>query len=61
MDEPGFNHRMPNLNAALGCAQMERLEVMLANKRKIAEQYGFLAMQSFQFVKEPDYTSLITG
>lgn len=55
-DEPGFNYRMPNLNAALGCAQMEQLEVMLANKRKIAERYEqFFSDTEFQFVKEPDY------
>ena len=55
-DEPGFNYRMPNLNAALGCAQMEQLEAMLANKRKIAEQYEyFFTDTDFRFVKEPDY------
>lgn len=55
-DEPGFNYRMPNLNAALGCAQMEQLEVMLANKRIIAERYEqFFSDTEFQFVKEPDY------
>ncbi|NLD01341.1 MAG: LegC family aminotransferase [Gammaproteobacteria bacterium] len=55
-DEPGFNYRMPNLNAALGCAQMEQLEAMLANKRKIAEQYEqFFSETEFKFVKEPDY------
>ncbi|WP_347361382.1 DegT/DnrJ/EryC1/StrS family aminotransferase, partial [Vibrio vulnificus] len=35
-DEPGFNYRMPNLNAALGCAQMEVLEHYLAQKRQLA-------------------------
>lgn len=55
-DEPGFNYRMPNLNAALGCAQLERLEAMLASKRKIAEHYErFFAVTDYQFVKEPDY------
>lgn len=55
-DEPGFNYRMPNLNAALGFAQMEQLEAMLTNKRKIAEQYEhFFADTDFRFVKEPDY------
>jgi aminotransferase in exopolysaccharide biosynthesis len=55
-DEPGFNYRMPNLNAALGCAQMERLEVMLGSKRQIAERYeNFFADFDFQFVKEPEY------
>lgn len=38
-DEVGFNYRLPNLNAALGCAQMERLENMLARKRRLAEHY----------------------
>lgn len=55
-DEPGFNYRMPNINAALGCAQMEQLETMLANKRKIAEQYAdFFADTELKFVKEPEY------
>ena len=38
-DEIGFNSRLPNLNAALGCAQMERLDAMLAAKRRLAERY----------------------
>jgi len=38
-DEIGYNYRMPNLNAALGCAQMERLPWMLQVKEKIANQY----------------------
>jgi perosamine synthetase len=39
-DEIGFNYRMPNLNAALGCAQMEQLEGFLSAKREIAERYA---------------------
>ena len=39
-DEVGYNYRLPNLNAALGCAQMERLSEMLAVKAKIAERYA---------------------
>ena len=55
-DEPGFNHRMPNLNAALGCAQMERLDSILENKRTLAHQYqAFFAGSGWQFVTEPDY------
>lgn len=55
-DEAGFNYRMPNLNAALGCAQMEQLEAKLASKRVIAEQYAnFFEDSDLQFVKEPDY------
>lgn len=38
-DEIGYNYRMPNINAALGLAQLEQLEVMLASKRKIANAY----------------------
>jgi perosamine synthetase len=38
-DEVGYNYRMPNLNAALGCAQMERLDEFLAIKNKLADQW----------------------
>jgi len=55
-DEPGFNYRMPNLNAALGCAQMEVLEEYLMKKRILAEQYSnFFSGSEFTFVKEPGY------
>ncbi|MEF1170801.1 LegC family aminotransferase [Vibrio sinaloensis] len=55
-DEPGFNYRMPNLNAALGCAQMEVLEEYLVKKRILAEQYTSLFSGSeFTFVQEPSY------
>lgn len=39
-DEVGFNYRMPNLNAALGCAQLERLADMLASKRQLVDRYS---------------------
>ncbi|HHF2884621.1 LegC family aminotransferase [Vibrio diabolicus] len=55
-DEPGFNYRMPNLNAALGCAQMEVLEPYLKNKRQLAHQYqAFFAGSDVTFVVEPEY------
>lgn len=55
-DEPGFNYRMPNINAALGCAQMEQLEAKLASKRIIANRYEeFFSDSEFKFVKEPEY------
>lgn len=38
-DEVGYNYRLPNLNAALGCAQMERLPWMLDVKQQIADRY----------------------
>lgn len=55
-DEPGFNYRMPNLNAALGCGQMERLDIFLKQKRMLAQQYEtFFEGSEFKFVKEPEY------
>lgn len=39
-DEIAYNYRLPNLNAALGCAQMERLPEFLAIKHKLALQYA---------------------
>ncbi len=55
-DEPGFNYRMPNLNAALGCAQMEVLETYLDQKRLLADCYGdFFTGTDFKFITEPDY------
>lgn len=38
-DEVGYNYRMPNLNAALGCAQLEQLPKFLASKRVLASRY----------------------
>lgn len=38
-DEIGFNYRMPNINAALGLAQMEKLDLFLDKKRQIADAY----------------------
>ncbi|HIF9178876.1 TPA: LegC family aminotransferase [Photobacterium damselae] len=55
-DEPGFNYRMPNLNAALGCAQMEVIELYLKQKRQLAEGYkDFFNGTDFKFVTEPEY------
>jgi len=39
-DEIGYNFRMPNLNAALACAQLEKLEAFLADKRALASEYA---------------------
>jgi len=51
-DEVGYNYRMPNLNAALGCAQIERLPEMLAVKAKVAERYSrFFAGRETKLVK----------
>lgn len=55
-DEPGFNYRMPNINAALGCAQMEVIESYLKKKRHLANQYkDFFEGSEYKFVSEPEY------
>jgi aminotransferase in exopolysaccharide biosynthesis len=57
-DEVGYNYRMPNLNAALGCAQMEKLEAMLAVKADVANAYReFFAGQPMRFVHARDGTT----
>ena len=56
-DQVGFNYRMPNLNAAVGCAQLEQLPVFLRRKRKLAERYKerFGQVRGLQFFEEPDF------
>ena len=39
-DAVGYNYRMPNINAALGCAQLEQLDGMIARKKTLAEAYA---------------------
>ena len=39
-DEIAYNYRLPNINAALGCAQMESLEIILNNKKELALSYA---------------------
>ena len=39
-DEIGYNFRMPNINAALACAQLEQLDFFIGNKRKLAQEYN---------------------
>jgi len=53
-DELGYNYRLPNLNAALGCAQLEQLETFIEAKRALAAAYeDFFKGTNLQFVKEP--------
>lgn len=53
-DEIGFNYRLPNLNAAMGCAQISSLESILRLKRKLAYRYmDVLKDTNLSFVKEP--------
>jgi dTDP-4-amino-4,6-dideoxygalactose transaminase len=57
-DEIGYNYRLPNLNAALACAQLERLPDILKQKREIARAYQeFFASRDWgQFMAEPHDT-----
>jgi aminotransferase in exopolysaccharide biosynthesis len=53
-DEIGYNYRMPNINAALGLAQLEKLEDYIKIKRSIAERYRhFFATIDIRFFAEP--------
>jgi perosamine synthetase len=58
-DQVGFNYRLPNLNAALGCAQMEKLGVLLRQKRKLAQHYraAFTSLDGVSFLAEPTGTT----
>jgi perosamine synthetase len=54
-DEIGYNYRLPNINAALGCAQIESLPRLLESKRAIAAEYAaFFADSNINFIKELD-------
>ena len=54
-DEIGYNYRMPNLNAVLGCAQMERIGEFLTVKAQLADQWDtFFNERGVDFVKAID-------
>ena len=54
-DKIGFNYRMTNVSAAIGCAQLERLEEFLSRKRILASRYAeaFSDVNGVQFFEEP--------
>ncbi len=53
-DAIGYNYRMPNINAALGCAQLEQLDTLIESKREVAAAYArFFEGSGLQFVREP--------
>lgn len=56
-DRIGFNYRMPNLNAALGCAQLEQMPGFIAKKRSLAARYreAFDAIDGVRLIVEPAY------
>ena len=55
-DEIGYNYRMPNINAALGLAQLEQIELFLEAKRHLAESYRnfFADKKGIKYVIEPE-------
>ena len=55
-DRVGYNYRMPNINAALGCAQLEHLEEFVLNKRETAEKYHafFATIDDMDYFVEPE-------
>ena len=54
-DAVGYNYRMPNLNAALGCAQLEQLDGFIAAKRRLFERYrtAFARVPQVRLMSEP--------
>lgn len=55
-DHIGYNYRMPNINAALGCAQLEHLDEYIADKRATAAAYAeyFKNVDGIDFFAEPE-------
>ena len=55
-DHIGYNYRMPNINAALGCAQLEHLDEFIADKRETAKAYTdfFKSIDGMDFFTEPE-------
>jgi perosamine synthetase len=56
-DMVGYNYRLPNLNAALGCAQLEQLPGFVKHKRALADRYrqAFVGIKGVRFFSEPDF------
>ena len=56
-DRVGYNYRMPNINAALGCAQLEQLPAFIEKKRALAKRYQevFAEVEGVKIFKEASY------
>lgn len=53
-DMIGYNYRLTNLSAAIGCAQMEQIDMFITNKRDISDRYNtFFKNRQIQYVVEP--------
>jgi len=58
-DAVGYNYRLPNINAALGCAQLEQLPVFLEKKRLLARRYRdvFAEVHGVRLFQEPEFAT----
>jgi perosamine synthetase len=56
-DHVGYNYRMPNINAALGCAQLEQIDSFLEKKRALADSYkkALVGIEGISFFGESDF------
>ena len=57
-DEVGYNYRLPNINAAIGCAQLEKISERLSARRQQAMRYKtqFESLDNVHFIEEPEFT-----
>jgi perosamine synthetase len=57
-DQLGYNYRLPNLNAALGCAQMEQLPQFLEEKRRLFRRYrdAFASVRGVRLFEAPGHS-----
>ncbi|WP_078555821.1 LegC family aminotransferase [Bacillus alkalicellulosilyticus] len=57
-DEIGYNYRLPNINAAIGCAQLEQLPIFLEKRRHITEKYlaAFRKIEEVRLFVEPSFS-----
>ena len=59
-DMVGYNYRLPNLNAALACAQLEQLDFFIENKRELARRYQeYFESLDIPFINEPEHARSI--
>ena len=56
-DQIGYNYRLPNLNAALGCAQLEQLPAFIDSKRRLYDRYAraFAGFRGASVFSEPEH------
>jgi perosamine synthetase len=58
-DQVGYNYRLPNLNAALGCAQLASLPALVRRKRALADRYAkaFAGVKGARIFREPEFAA----